>query len=162
MSVHSRNYDPNEEQERARRGSALYSRRELAKGQTTTERFVAFLFLALSFIGATLFGGGGVEAWLKVQPNLIGAGSAFAVQCLCTRIQWIYAAQRWRSPWWLITFGLSTAGTLLGFWGLVHAPVAGALQAAQVPEQTAGIAAGILLTLAAGLLDYIPEQTLTY
>lgn len=161
MSVQSRNYDPNEERERARRGTALFSRTALARSQTTTERFVAFLFLALSFIGAVLFGGGGVEAWLQLAPNWVGAGAAFVGQIVCTRIQWTYAARRWRSLWWLLAFAVSTAGTLAGFWPLAHQPVVGVLTWAQVPAPTAVSLAGGLLVIGAGLLDYLPEQILT-
>jgi hypothetical protein len=143
------------------RGPALFSRRELAKQQTATERFVALLLLLVSFVGIVLFGGGGVARWLALTPNLIGGASALAIQVVCTRVQWVYAAQRWHSPWWLAAFAVSASGTLLGFWPLTHAPVTVVLQWAQVPAATAPWFAGALLVIGAGLLDYLPEQILT-
>ena len=79
------------------------------------------------------------------QPNAIGAASGFAVQCVCTRVQWIYASRRWGSSWWLIAF----------------ISIVGALEWARVPAATAPYIAGGPLVIDAGLLDYLPEQFLT-
>jgi hypothetical protein len=56
---------------------------------------------------------------------------------------------------------VSSSGTLLGFWPLTHSPLSAALQWAQVPAASAPWLAGGLLVIAAGLLDYMPEQILT-
>jgi hypothetical protein len=152
--------EPEPEPEKPR-GPAIFSRKQLARQQTATERFVAFALLAVSWAGVLIFGGGGADAWLARSPLWAGFAAAFVTQAICTRVQWVYAAQRWHSPWWLISFGLSTTGTLLGFWPLVHPWVTGVLQSAQVPAQTAPAFAGALLVLAAGALDYLPEQILT-
>lgn len=159
MTVRAR--DQAHDDEPAPRGAAIFSRRQLARQQTATERFVAFVLLLVSFAGVIIFGGGGAAAWLALTPNAIGAVTAFVVQCVCTRVQWVYALQRWRSPGWLVAFGVSTAGTLLGFWPLAHPWLVGLLQLAQLPELSAQIVAGLLLIIGAGLLDYLPEQILT-
>jgi hypothetical protein len=167
MSVQSREFNQDKgqgdekEKEQQPRGAALFSRKQLARQQTATERFIAFLLLLVSFVGILVFGGGGTAQWLKLQPNVIGTAAALVVQLACTRVQWVFAAQRWRSPWWLLAFGVSTAGTLAGFWPLAHPWLVGALQWAQVPEATAPYIAGGLLIVGAALLDYLPEQILT-
>lgn len=144
-----------------RNPAALVSRWRLARQQTVAERLIAFALLAVSFVGVLLFGGGGVAQWLAVAPNWIGVGSAFVVQCLCTWVQWTFADLRWRSPWWLLAFGISSAGTLLGFWPLIYDPLINLLQWAQIPATTAPYFAGAILITGAGLLDYLPEQILT-
>lgn len=185
-----RSISPDEERQRAEEArqrdvqlrqnpAAIFRRADLATQQSSTERLVAFFLLFLSFIGIMLFGSGGLGAWAALvgaigaalagqqvnwaaaTPLIVGTLSAAAVQVLCTRIQWIYANLRWYSPWWLIAFVISTGGTLLGFWPLVHQPVTAALQWAQVPADTAPWLAGAILCLAAGLLDFLPEQILT-
>jgi len=158
MSVRQRDLSQDAEQAR---GAALFSRNALARQQTATERFVAFLLLLVSFIGIILFGGGGAGQWLQFAPSWAGAVSALVVQVVCTRVQWVYAAARWHSPWWLIAFGVSTIGTLLGFWPLAHPALVGVLSWAQVPTASAPLVAGATLIVGAGLLDYLPEQILT-
>jgi hypothetical protein len=158
--VKSYTYRTQEEPEKPR-GPALFSRKQLARQQTVTERFVAFALLAVSWVGALIFGGGGIGAWLAREPLWAGFAAAIVVQAICTRVQWVYAVQRWGSPWWLVAFAVSTGGTLAGFWPLTHPWLSGMLQSLQVPAQTAPAFAGGLLVLAAGLLDYLPEQILT-
>jgi hypothetical protein len=159
MAVTSRNPDPDDD--RRPRGPALFSRKKLARQQTTTERLIAFALLAVSWIGVLIFGGGGIDNWLARAPIVAGFIAALIIQGICTRVQWVYAADRWRSPWWLLSFGVSSAGTLAGFWPLAHPWLIGVLQSAQVPPQTAPYFAGFVLVFAAGLLDYLPEQILT-
>lgn len=153
MSVQSRD----ERKPRA----ALFSRHGLAERQKGTERLIGIFLLVLSFAGGLIFGGGGVDTWLQLAPNLVGVGSSLAVQFLCTRVQWIYSLQRWRSPYWLIAFGISTGLSLLGFWPLLHGPLTGVLQDIDVPNWSAPYIAGVILVIGAGLLDYLPEQILT-
>lgn len=57
--------------------SALFKRDDLAKNQTATERFAAGVLMLISFAGSVLFGGGGVESWVKLAPNWIGVMAAF-------------------------------------------------------------------------------------
>jgi hypothetical protein len=156
-----RAYEPRPQEPQTPRGPALFSRKQLARQQTATERLIAFVLLAFSWLGVLIFGGGGLDNWLARSPLWAGFAAALVTQAICTRVQWVYAAQRWRSPWWLISFGISTIGTLLGFWPLLHPWVTGVLQLAKVPAATAPIFAGVALILGAGLLDYLPEQILT-
>jgi hypothetical protein len=162
VAVRSHTPEPDDDDRASRpRGPALFSRRQLARHQTATERFVAFALLALSWVGILIFGGGGIDAWVALAPVWAGFAAAAAVQGVCTRVQWVYAAARWRSPWWLLSFGVSTTGTLLGFWPLAHPWLSGVLQSAQVPADTAPYFAGAALIFLAGMLDYLPEQILT-
>jgi hypothetical protein len=161
MSNYYRSYEPPQREPEKSRGPALFSRKQLARQQTATERFVAFALLAVSWAGVLIFGGGGADAWLARSPLWAGFAAALVTQAICTRVQWVYATQRWRSPWWLVSFGISTTGTLLGFWPLVHPWVTGVLQSAQVPAATAPAFAGAILVFAAAALDYMPEQILT-
>jgi hypothetical protein len=137
MAVTSRNPEPDDEDRRPR-GPALFSRKKLARQQTTTERLIAFALLAVSWIGVLIFGGGGIDNWLARTPVWAGFAAALVIQAICTRVQWVYAADRWRSPWLM-----------------------GVLQSAQMPAPTAPYFAGAVLIFAAGLLDYLPEQILT-
>lgn len=155
MTVRSREVDDTES------GAALFSRKDLARSQTTSERFVAFALLAISFGGSILFGGGGAESWLARAPNWIGLAAALIAQSLFTRWQWIYALKRWRSLWWLGAFAGSTAMTVAGFWPLTHPYLWAGLQAAQVPAQSAWWLAAVILVVLAGVLDFLPEQILT-
>lgn len=142
-------------------GAAIFSRQGMARNQAATERFIAAVLLLASLAGSVLFGGGGVDQWRQLAPNLIGAGAALAGQLVCTWVQWTYAAQRWGSLPWLMSFGASLGMTAAGFWPLTHARVTSYLMWAQVPETTAPYIAGVLIVLLAGFLDYLPEQILT-
>jgi hypothetical protein len=160
VAVRSHTPEPDDDDRRPR-GPALFSRKRLARRQTTTERVIAFALLAVSWAGILIFGGGGIDSWLALTPIWAGFAAAVIVQGVCTWVQWTYAADRWRSPWWLLSFGLSTSGTLAGFWALAHPWLARVLQSAQVPPDTAPYFAGAMLVFFAGLLDYLPEQILT-
>lgn len=143
------------------RRAALFSRRRLARQQTSFEQFVAWLLLIISFVGSVLLGGGGVEAWVRWQPNLWIAGAALAFQGVLTYVQWIYA-ERGMQAWQYVSAVLvSSALTAGGYWQLAHPWGVTLLVGWQVPAANAPSFAGGLIIVAALLIDIFPEQTLT-
>jgi len=141
-------------------GSALWSRRQLARQRPLIERGLAIGLLLVSFVGSGLFGGG-VEAWRSAQPNLIGVLVALTIQAVLSYGQYIYAD----SPG--LVYGVlilvSTALTLAGYWPLVHPWLSAVLTSAVAggaAEPYAPWLAGALLILVAGLVDVAPERIL--
>jgi hypothetical protein len=143
------------------RGAALFSRRRLAQQQTAFEQFVAWLLLIISFVGSVLLGGGGVEAWVRWQPNLWLAGAALAFQGVLTYVPWIYAERGWQAWPYVATVLVSSALTAGGYWQLVHPWGVRLLAGWQVLAANAPYFAGGLIIVAALLIDIFPEQTLT-
>jgi hypothetical protein len=160
MAVTAREEQP-ERDEVAPRRAALFSRRRLARQQTAFEQFVAWLLLIISFVGSVLLGGGGVEAWVRWQPNLWIAGAALAFQGVLTYVQWIYAERGWQAWQYLAAVLVSSALTAAGYWQLVHPWGVKLLTGWQVPAANAPYFAGGLIIVAALLIDIFPEQTLT-
>jgi hypothetical protein len=159
MAVKAR--EKQSEPDDAPRRAALFSRRRLARQQTAFEQFVAWLLLIISFVGSALLGGGGVESWVRWQPNLWIAGAALAFQGMLTYVQWIYAEQRWQAWQYLAAVLASSGLTTAGYWQLVYPWGAKLLTGWQVPAATAPYLAGGLIIVAALLIDIFPEQTLT-
>jgi hypothetical protein len=161
MAVTSREDTQEKDDEQPRRGAAVFSRKRLARQQTCLEQLVAWALLLISFVGSGLLGGGGVEAWVKLQPNIWLTGAAVALQGGLTYTQWVYAIYGWRSWKYDVAVLLSSAMTIGGFWQLVHPWRTGVLAGWQVPAANAPYIAGGLIILAAGLIDVFPERTLT-
>jgi len=159
MAVKAREEQPDREE--APRRAALFSRRRLARQQTGFEQFVAWLLLIISFVGSALLDGGGVDAWVRWQPNLWIAGAALALQGVLTYVQWIYAEQGRQSWQYLLAVLVSSALTAGGYWQLAHPWGVQLLARWQVPSANAPYVAGGLIILTALLIDIFPEQTLT-
>ena len=159
MAVTAREELPERDEVGPRR-TALFSRRRLARQQTAFEQFVAWLLLIISFVGSVLLGGG-VEAWVRWQPNLWIAGATLAFQGVLTYVQWIYAERGWRAWQYLAAVLVSSGLTAAGYWHLVHPWGVKLLAGWQVPAANAPYFAGGLIIVAALLIDIFPEQTLT-
>lgn len=155
---------PITEERSPRRGAALVSRAALARQQPIIQRLIAFIVMALSFAGAVIWGGGGAERWLAMNPSLVGAAAAFLLQAGCTTAQWIFCDDWW-NPWYIIALLVSTTTTLLGFWPLTHEALSGMIQSMTEPSPYAVYygpwIAGLLIILVAGGLDILPERILT-
>lgn len=144
MAVKAREDQP--EREDAPRGAALFSRRRLARQQTAFEQFVAWLLLIISFVGSALLGGGGVDAWVRWQPNLWIAGATLALQGVLTYVQWIYAEQGGQAWQYLAAVLVSSALTAGGYWQPVHPWGVQLLANWQVPASNAGSFQSVMAT----------------
>lgn len=162
MAVSQREEAQEAQEARRGRGTAIISRARLARQQTALEQVTAVLLLLLSLAGSLLAGGGGVEAWLSGRPAAWPAVAAGVVQFGLTAVQWIYAAQGWRSWRYLAAVAGSSALTLVGFWPLAWPWLTAVALWLQVPSANAPAVAGGALVLASVALDIWPERTLTH
>lgn len=151
------------EESAARRSAALFRRGAFTRQQAGARRWLAIVLVLLSAGGAVLWGGGGTAAWLALAPVWWGVAGALALQVAFTYGQWVFGGPGWWNPLYLLCLCGSALTTVLGYWPIVHPPLARWLRGIG-PGAALGYyapwLAGAIIVLAALVIDWLPEQTL--
>jgi hypothetical protein len=138
------------------------------RGMLTTyqgliKRMAALGIYAVSFAGSLLWGGGGVDAWLSLTPNVAGIIGALILQGVCTAVQWTFGGSNWYNPWYVGSVMLSGGSSLAGYWPVIYPWLVGVLLALFDGGAIAVYApwiAGALMVVAMLLADVLPERIL--
>lgn len=162
MAVKS--YDPEDDGARPRRGSGLFRRAALNRQRGRARRVFAGILYILSFIGAVIWGGGGVDTWLALTISWWGLLGAVALQVAFTYGQWVFGGADWFNPFYLACLIGSTTTTVLGYGPIVHPRLTAWVERVAGTESIAGyyawwLAGGIIVAVAL-FADWLPEQEL--
>ena len=144
------------------RRAAIISRTALSSHQPMITRALAGSLWGVSLVGGLLWAGGGVPPWLALAPNWWGVGAALACQLVCSCVQWVWCHDGW-NPYYLLALAVSSTTTALGYWPILHPPLATviAAQDGAVWHQGGSYIAGTLIVIGAIIADIYPEKVLT-
>jgi len=105
----------------AKRPGAIVKRSQMRKARGWFERLMAIAVLLLSMFGSVLAWSGGFVKFAATPFNPIAWGLGFLSQIALTAVQWMYRAQGFAHPMYLISLGIDVVLTILGF-GPIAAP----------------------------------------
>lgn len=145
----------------AKRPGAIVKRSQMRKARGWFERLMAIGVLLLSLFGSVLAWAGGFVKFAAAPLNPIAWGLGFLSQLALTTVQWMYRAQGFTHPMYLISLGIDVVLTILGF-----GPIAAPWLAARIVENGwltpdgAAIAAWLFVAIVAFAMAWYPEDRL--
>lgn len=144
-----------------KRPGAIVKRSQVRKARGGFERLTAIGVLLLSLLGSVLTWAGGFVKFAANPLNPIAWGLGFLSQLLLTGVQWMYRAQGFAHPAYLISLGIDVVLTMLGF-GPIAAPwlAARILEWGWLAPEGASIAAWLLVAIVAFAMAWYPEDRL--
>lgn len=160
VAGHQRTRQTTSSTKNSRSRTAILRRDAVARLRVPLERGLAVFLLLISFSGAMLWGGGGLNAWLTWQINIYGAAAAFVIQGLCTTFQYAYAKDWYKSLRWWIVLGISTTTTVLGYLPITEPYITNKLLELGIVAESAPIFSTAIIIVLAALIDFFPEHML--
>lgn len=145
----------------SRRPGAVFRRAQIRQARGWFERLSAIAVLLLSLFGSVMAWAGGFVKFAAAPLNPIAWGLGLLSQAILTFLQWMYRAQGFAHPVYLISLGIDVALTVLGF-GPIVAPwlTARIVEARWLPLDQAAIVAWGVVAISAFAMAWYPEDRL--
>lgn len=137
---------------------AFISGAALDRMQPGYERWLSFVLLAISFLGAVVTCSGGWANVLALHVTWAGVGGGVALQGVCTATQWIYHKRKFH-PAYMITLSVDAVTTAMGYFDLLVRPLA-AMAVIFVPLAAITLAVQGAVAVLSVLLAWAPEDRL--